>query len=58
MARSVMRWSQTMAEAMLKLRAGYLRGDFDAYWKFHGARDHACLHPPGSWRPLQLIEER
>jgi hypothetical protein len=47
-----------MAEAMLNLRAGYLRGDFDAYWKFHGARDHACLHPPGSWRPLHLIEER
>jgi hypothetical protein len=58
MERSGMRWTRTMAEAMLKLRALYLSGDFDAYWKFHVARDHERLHPPGSWRPLHLIEEK
>lgn len=56
MERSGMRWTRTMAEAMRKLRAMYLSGDCDAYWKFHVARDHARLHPPGSWRPLYLIE--
>jgi hypothetical protein len=58
MERSGMRWTQMMVEEMLKLRAVYLSGDFDAFWKFPVARDHACLHPPGSWRPLHLIDER
>ena len=39
----------SMAKAMLKLRATYLSGDFDAYWAFHVAREHERLHPPGYW---------
>lgn len=39
MERSGMRWTERSAEAMLKLRAVYLSGDFDAYWAFHIAQD-------------------
>jgi hypothetical protein len=56
MERSGMRWTPLKAEAMLKLRAVYLSGDFKAYWKFHVTRDHERLHPPGSWRPFHTIE--
>ena len=35
MERSGMRWTEAMAEAVVKLRAIYLSGDFDAYWLFH-----------------------
>jgi hypothetical protein len=58
MERSGMRWKLTTAEAMLKLRAVYLSSDFEAYWAFHVAREHARLHPPGSWRPVHIIEEK
>jgi hypothetical protein len=58
MERSGMRWTPAMAEAMLKLRAVYLSGDFEAYWAFHLARDQERLHPPGSWRPAHVIEEK
>ncbi|MDI6751813.1 MAG: hypothetical protein QME07_03005 [bacterium] len=30
-----MRWTEDMAEAMLKMRAIYLSGDFKDYWSFH-----------------------
>lgn len=43
-------WSRTawnaMAEAVLKLRAVYLSGDFDAYWAFHIHQDQLRVHPP------------
>lgn len=39
MERSGMRWCEPSAEAMLKLRATYLSGDFEAYWEFHVAQD-------------------
>lgn len=58
MERSEMRWTPAMAEAMLKLRAVYLSDDFEAYWAFHIAREHARLHPSGSWRPAHIIEEK
>jgi hypothetical protein len=58
MERSGMRWTPTMAEAMLKLRATYLSGDFDAYWALHVAREHERLHPPGHWQPVDPIEEK
>jgi len=58
MERSGMRWTQAMAEAMLKLRAVYLSDDFEEYWRFHVAREHERLHPPGFWRPVHLIEEK
>ena len=35
MERSGMRWTEAMAEAVVKLRAIYLSSDFDAYWSFH-----------------------
>lgn len=38
-----------MAEAMLKLRAVHLSGDFDAYWQFHVQLEHQRLYPDGRW---------
>jgi hypothetical protein len=35
MERSGMRWTETMAEAVVKLRAIYLSADFEQYWLFH-----------------------
>ena len=49
MERSGMRWTQSMAEAVVKLRATYLSGDFDAYWQFHIEREQSRLYPPGRW---------
>jgi hypothetical protein len=49
MERSGMRWTQSMAEAVVKLRALYLSGDFDAYWAFHITQDQLRVHPPGRW---------
>ena len=49
MERSGMRWTQAMAEAVVKLRAIYLSGDFDAYWQFHITHDQCRLYPPGRW---------
>jgi hypothetical protein len=49
MERSGMRWTQSMAEAVVKLRALLLSGDFDAYWNFHITRDQRRLYPPGRW---------
>ena len=48
MERSGMRWTEAMAEAIVKLRAIYLSGDFDAYWPFHIQKDPQRLHPPGT----------
>jgi hypothetical protein len=49
MERSGMRWTEAMAEAIVKLRAIYLSGDFDRYWSFHVERDQQRLHPRGQW---------
>jgi hypothetical protein len=44
MARSGMRWTKSMAEAIVKLRALYLSGDFDSYWAFpHHQRPRTAL---------------
>ena len=48
MERSGMRWSETMAEAIVQLRAVYLSGDFDNYWRFHIEQDQQRLYP-ASW---------
>ena len=45
MERSGMRWTETMAEAIVQLRAIYLSGDFDRYWEFHIAQDQQRLYP-------------
>src|SRR2546429_5828722 len=47
MERSGMRWTEAMAEAIVKLRAIYLSGDFDQYWPFHIQKDQERLHPAG-----------
>ena len=47
MERSGMRWTKSMAEAIVKLRALYLSGDFDSYWAFHIIRDQERLNPAG-----------
>jgi len=49
MERSGMRWTESMAEAIVKLRAIYVSGDFDSYWPFHIIQDQRRLHPPGRW---------
>jgi hypothetical protein len=53
MERSGMRWTIKGGEAMLRLRAIYLSGDFDAYWAFHMRREQERLHPVGSWRVVE-----
>ncbi len=51
MERSGMRWIEKMAEAIVKLRAVYLSGDFDAYWEFHIKQDQGRLYPARSVVP-------
>ncbi|MCP4209086.1 MAG: ISKra4 family transposase [Shimia sp.] len=53
MERSGMRWTEAMAEAIVKLRAIYLSGDLDQYWPFHIQRDQERLHPAGRWSVVQ-----
>ena len=48
MERSGMRWTETMAEAVVKLRAVYLSGDFDNYWLFHILQEQNRLHANSS----------
>jgi hypothetical protein len=43
--RSGMRWTRETAEALLRLRALHLSGDYDAYWEFHLNQDQQRLHP-------------
>jgi hypothetical protein len=49
MERSGMRWTPPMAEAILRLRAIYLSGDFEAYWEYHVRQDQQRLYPKGLW---------
>lgn len=44
MDRTGARWSLTGAEAVLRLRAVRASGDFDEYWEFHLAQEHARNH--------------
>jgi hypothetical protein len=53
MERSGMRWTPAMAEAMLRLRATHLSGDFDEYWDYHVQQDQLRLHPPDVWRVVE-----
>jgi hypothetical protein len=45
MERSGMRWTPAMAEAMLRLRATYLSGDFEEYWDHHVQHEQERLYP-------------
>ncbi len=53
MERSGMRWTEAMAEAIVKLRAIHLSGDFDQYWSFHIQKDQQRLHPAGRWSVVE-----
>jgi len=53
MERSGMRWTEAMAEAIVKLRAIYLSGDLDRYWSFHIQKDQERLHPAGRWTVVE-----
>lgn len=44
MERSGMRWTERTAEAMVKMRALYLSGDFEEYWTFHIEKDQKRLY--------------
>ncbi|MCA1699265.1 MAG: ISKra4 family transposase [Actinobacteria bacterium] len=48
--RSGMRWTPETAEALLRLRAAYLSGDLDDYWKFHIQQDQERLHHKTQWQ--------
>lgn len=53
MERSGMRWTIQGAEAMVRLRAVYLSGDFDDYWAFHIRQEQHRLYPPDRWRVVE-----
>jgi len=40
-----MRWTEQIAEAIVKLRAIYLSGDFDRYSQFHIDEDQRGIYP-------------
>ncbi|MEW6620522.1 MAG: transposase [bacterium] len=58
MERCGMRWTRDMAEAMLKMRAIYLSGDFGDYWSFHIQREQERLHPKGKWKPVLGVVQK
>jgi hypothetical protein len=55
MERSGMRWKQPTAEAVLKLRALYLSGDFNDYWAFHVKQEQARLRGNKTWHAIPVV---
>jgi hypothetical protein len=55
MERSGMRWKQPTAEAVLKLRALYLSGDFQQYWDFHVKQEQNRLRGNKTWRAIHVV---
>lgn len=53
MERSGMRWTQRTAEAMVKMRATYLSGDFEDYWKFHVEQEQKRLYSV-KYKPIHI----
>ena len=51
-----MRWSVPGADAVLKVRAVALNGDWDAYWRFHMHREAERRYGRCRWRPLTHVE--
>ena len=55
------RWGLEGGEAVLKLRALYINGDFNAYWAFHESQEYQRNHQakfsemPMTRPPLKLI---
>jgi hypothetical protein len=52
MERSGMRWKLPMAEAVLRMRALSLSGDFNEYWTFHIKQEQARLRGNKIWSPI------
>jgi len=48
--RSGMRWTIDGAEAVLKLRAAHLSGDFEEYWAFHLKQEQERRYPIEHWK--------
>jgi hypothetical protein len=57
MERSGMRWKIPTAEAVLKLRALYLSGDFEEYWAFHIKQEQERLREGKVWHPIHVDEK-
>jgi hypothetical protein len=55
MARTGARWSLQGGEAVLRLRALWVNGDFDEYWAFHLAKEHEYNHASRYAVPAHLI---
>ena len=57
MERTGARWSLKGAEAVLRLRALWASGDFEAYWAFHEKqeylRNHAVRYADGQIVPMR-----
>lgn len=56
MERSGMRWSEEGAEAMVRVRAVYLSGDFDEHWDYHVGMEQQRLYPPKRWRRTRVLK--
>ena len=48
------KWSLSGAEAVLKLRALLVSGDFEAYWEHHMHCEYESNYGYNQWRPIQL----
>jgi len=57
MERSGMRWTEPMAEAMLRMRAIYVSGDFDMYWDYHIHREQNRLYSRRLKVPKSVVEK-
>ena len=53
---SGMRWTIAGADAVLRLRALHLNGDWDAFWQFHMRREAHRRFGHRPWRPLARPE--
>jgi len=58
MERSGMRWTPPTAEAMVKMRAAYLSGDFEEYWDYHAEQEQVRLYPEGLWKSATDVTKK
>lgn len=57
MERSGMRWGLS-ADPMLKMRAVYLSGDFEGYWRYHVEAEQRRRRGDRTWRPLIVVGKK
>jgi hypothetical protein len=53
-----MLWSPRSADAMVKMRAVYLSGDFEEYWDYHAEQEQARLYPEGLWKSATDVTKK